>query len=430
MLQGMGEGVLPKILLLLFSIHSAAYAVTPLAGPNPIEVRVRIAEGVPHVVVRGFDLRIYETEKWGLKLVTAVDKTSEWEFRCQEGRIRVMALHSSHKSQAIELPKELKEPVSIQTPVGFLHYGSQPYRNEFNIYSSGLLCDVINHVELEKYLDGLVNSEFSAKWNEESIAAQVVVARTYAYYQILENSRKSGGKKIFDVDATVKDQVYDGSMKEDYHSSRIAAKTSGLVLTVGPEAHPVPIKAFYHSSCGGKTELPEHVWNRAYEGFKKQVTCPYCSKAPGFNWGIDFRTSDLAKAILKGAEREKVPKEELLLKNLRQASLVDFRLKYDPVSGRVASVVSVWVGASSILEFPFPAARLREWIGYGKLKSTTFQMIQHRTTEGIAWHFYGRGNGHGVGMCQWGAKAMGEKGFKVADILKFYYPDAILRKLW
>jgi stage II sporulation protein D len=374
-------------------------------------------------MVRGFDLRIFQMQRWGLQMVSAMDKMSEWEFRCQEGHIRALQLHQSAKNK----PLDLHEPVSVQTPVGFLHYGALPYRNELRIVSSGMLCDVVNHVELEKYLDGLVNEEFSSKWNSEAIAAQVVAARTYAYYQILESKKQKGS--YFDLDATVKDQVYNGSMKEDFHSSRIATQTRGWVLTVGTSPA-LPIKAFYHSMCGGETELPENVWGTQYPGFKRKVACAYCSTALQFNWALDLQVAQLAQLILKSAEKDNLPEEKELLKNLALSKMIDLRTTGGEGLVRVTSVVSVWSDGTSVFEFPVEAARFRGWVGYSRLKSTLFELTYHRTLQGPAWHFSGRGNGHGVGLCQWGAKAMGEKGFKMADILKFYYPDAILKKLW
>lgn len=409
-------------------------------GHNPIGVRVRIAEAVPHVLVRGFDLRVYDTQKWGQNLVASADKTSEWEFRCQASlndpskkTIRAVQLSPPGKRTVLEL----REPVSVHSPVGFLHYGNSPYRDELRIYSTGLLCEVINEVDLEKYLDGLVNSEFSAKWNEESIAAQVVAARTYAYHQILEAKDEKIRKSAhYDVDATVKDQVYNGSMKEDFHSSRIVTRTRGLVLTQGPDESPVPMKAFYHSTCGGITELPEHVWGKTFPGFKKPVVCPYCAESPRYRWSLDLSTSELVRLILAGARAE--AKQEGLLEGwpknaneiLATGKLLDLRISELNGERRVLKVTTSWADNQSVKELTIPGPRFRDWVGVSRLRSTSFSVFFHKVDGLNSWHFEGQGNGHGVGMCQWGAKVMGEKGFKMESILKYYYPDAILRKLW
>jgi SpoIID/LytB domain protein len=74
------------------------------------------------------------------------------------------------------------------------------------------------------------------------------------------------------------------------------------------------------------------------------------------------------------------------------------------------------------------SARLRDWLGPSRFRSTYFTVVAG--TRPGSLRFEGHGNGHGVGMCQWGAKQMGDRGFKTGAILKFYYPDAALAKLW
>jgi stage II sporulation protein D len=77
-----------------------------------------------------------------------------------------------------------------------------------------------------------------------------------------------------------------------------------------------------------------------------------------------------------------------------------------------------------------PAGRVRNWLGPLNFRSTSFHASPFLKGLAKMWHFEGKGNGHGVGMCQWGAKVMGEMGYSSAAILKHYYPDAVLRKLW
>ena len=74
---------------------------------------------------------------------------------------------------------------------------------------------------------------------------------------------------------------------------------------------------------------------------------------------------------------------------------------------------------------------MRSWMGISRFRSTDFEVKNYQLPKkGDFWVFTGSGNGHGVGMCQWGAKVMGDQGFKMTAILKHYYPGAILKKLW
>ncbi|MCM2278676.1 MAG: SpoIID/LytB domain-containing protein [Oligoflexia bacterium] len=401
------------------------------AAPRPFEpraellgearIRVRIAEAIPMATLRGFDLRIGTHTQ---------DAASEWEFRCQDDRIRALQVGGTRTL-------ELASPVTIETPAGFLQFRGRPYREELRIHSVGSLCEVINVVRLEKYLKGLVNTEFSSRWNEEAIAAQVIAARTYAMYQM----RQAMGSH-FDVDATVRDQVYDGSIKEDSRASRSVEKTRGVVLTVGPAQAPVPLKAFYHSTCGGRTELPERVWGAPVAGFRRAVPCPYCAHSPVMSWTLELKGEVIRDSLLKGARaEEKAPTgwPGDWLTALKSGRLTGLRIGKMESGGRVAELLTSWSiprkgGAPKTVELPVPAARFRDWIGPGRFRSTSFQLGPSGRTlaggGGRSWQFRGRGNGHGVGMCQYGAKTMGERGHKAMAILKHYYPDAIPRKLW
>ena len=403
-------------LFLIFGVGAQA-ALLPVPKARelvfPSRIRVRLAEALPKVQIRGMDLRIYESKKNAeLKLAAAPDRLSQWVLRCQDGRVRA-------EPQGGGETLVLQEPVSIRSPAGFLRFHDRPYREELEIHSVGSFCEVVNHVELERYLDGLVNSEFSSKWSEEAIGAQVVAARTYALYQMMVV--RGDTDRHYDVDATVKDQVYDGSVKEDFRASRAVEKTRGLVLTVGSDSHPAPLKAFYHSTCGGVTELPEHVWGASFAGFRHAVRCPYCSSSPAINWQIDLQASDVVDAFQRALVESDEPRPSFTRpwprgwkQALTQKRLVDLRAGRWDEEERVSEVITTWVYASpetgrmNSMELRVSGARYRDWMGPARFRSAAFQVIAH----GHAWRFVGRGNGHGVGMCQWGAKTMGERGFK------------------
>ena len=101
--------------------------------------RVRISEGASVVLVRGIDLRIYSAAG-ARKLASVSDRQSEWELRCEDGRIRARRETGEGVGQAtLDLP----EPVVIQSPAGFLQYKGKPYREELRIYSAGSLCGLL-----------------------------------------------------------------------------------------------------------------------------------------------------------------------------------------------------------------------------------------------------------------------------------------------
>jgi stage II sporulation protein D len=402
----------------------------------PNRIRVRLVEAAPKVEISGSRLKLSEPGKPVRLLDSASDGSpSQWVFRCQDGRVRAVPVLGG---QAIDLP----DPVSVQATGAFVYFRGKPYREELQIHSVGSFCEVVNSVEVERYLVGVVNSEFNSKWNEDAIGAQIVAARTYALYQI--KIARGEPERRYDVDASVSDQVYDGPLREDLRAQRLVEKTRGMVLTVGNDWHPSPLKAYYHSTCGGMTELPENVWGNPSVGFRRPVKCPFCGGSPALNWQLELTSKDMLEAFRRAAVSSEGTRPDWaqswpeewrqivgtkLLKGMRVGAVDG--------EGRVSEMVTSWgyldprTRRLATIDLKLAGARFREWLGPARLRSTSFRVLTQVFAHGQgSWRILGRGNGHGVGMCQWGAKTMGERGYKTASILKHYYPDAILRKLW
>jgi len=414
----------------LASVAWGVQKTLPLPLPDnslPRQIRVLVANDLDGSIVRGIDLRAFQKRVVGLGASADLHalrdevtlpksgRKSEWRVRCTADFVELRS------GSAIV---RLKAPASIESPAGFLQLDGRPYRETLWFFpASGKRwgCEAVNEVNVEEYLNGLVNSEFSAQWKPEAVAAQVVAARTYALHQILQARLKNAD---YDVHGTEKDQVYEGAAKEHFLASRVVDQTRGMVLVSRDGKKTQPIKAFYHSTCGGHTELPEKVWGVRQSGFGQRVTCPFCTSSPRFRWNLSVARNEVEGAL----------KRKLLGKNgswlggarLARVETVGHR---GPAAGtdRLSVLRTVWEFGKVTRELNVKASEFRNWLGAGRLKSTAFAVA--RTPSGD-FRFEGRGNGHGVGMCQWGAKVMGEKGYTMAGILKFYYPDAELKKLW
>lgn len=396
------------------------------ADPPPA-LRVRVLKKVHELEISGENIRASDAHQ---HMIYPVGQKSNWEIVCQGGRISV-------KSKALSPTKAIswasRSAVSFESPGHVLRLGKNVYRNVLRVsLVDSESCDVVNDVDLEKYLDGLVNSEFSSKWNEEAIAAQVIAARTYAYHQYLE-VRRVRRKQHFDVDSTTKDQVYEGVRKESSRASRIAERTRGIVLTtyLAQKQKWEPVKAFYHSACGGLTELPEKVWKRKFAGFKSQIRCSFCKDSPVYQWSLRLSSDEITQSILSHVSEKELRKWRLHeLKNLNQPKLLSIETELDSEHTRVLKIDLAWEREGHPYVASLSGARFRDWIGTTRLKSTWFQVDKKNLNARDYWVFHGFGNGHGVGMCQWGAKRMGEQGFSYASILQHYYPGAMLKKIW
>jgi stage II sporulation protein D len=237
----------------------------------------------------------------------------------------------------------------------------------------------------------------SATWHREALKAQALAARTYALSKIRQNS-----KKDFDVVASTKDQVYKGRAGADGPAGRATDETRGQVLVYRNE----PITAFFFSTSAGPTEDAMDVWSIDLP-YLKGVDCPFDMNSPYFQWRTDVWLPLLEQRL----REEGFPVG--VIAGLSPASYTK--------AGRVSHVRIL----HSDGELHVKGEELRRVLGYTVVASTQFDF----EVVGFQLQFTGRGAGHGVGLCQWGAKELAEKGYSADTIVRYYYPGAEVRDL-
>jgi stage II sporulation protein D len=256
---------------------------------------------------------------------------------------------------------------------------------------------VINRVDVEEYVKGVVPSEVSSTWHPEMLKAQAVAARTYALYQQMLSATRE-----YDVAATVQDQVYRGKQGVDAAILRAVEDTRGLVVTY----QDAPIYAAFSSTAAGLTEDAMNVWSKEYP-YLKGVECPFDLLSPYYQWKSSFKIDTLEQ-------------------NLRQQGFsVGTIATMTPLSfsrgGRVAKLRVLHSGGELVLR----GEELRKAVGYTIIPSTQFAI----ESIGRDVVLSGFGAGHAVGMCQWGAKELAELGYPFSTILQYYYPGTELQNM-
>ncbi|SPP63404.1 SpoIID/LytB domain-containing protein [Nitrospira lenta] len=259
----------------------------------------------------------------------------------------------------------------------------------------GLL--VINQVDLEEYVKGVVPAEVNSTWHREMLKVQAVAARTYALYQHMLSASRD-----YDVASSIQDQVYRGRQGVDARVQEAVESTRGLVVTHDG----APIYAAFSSTAAGITEDAMVVWSKDLP-YLKGVECPFDVESPYYQWKASFRVATLER-------------------NLRQQGFsVGTIATMTPVGFSRAGRVSKLRILHSKGELILRGEELRKAIGYTVVPSTQFTIESMGQDIVLA----GYGAGHAVGLCQWGAKELAELGYSFSSILRYYYPGTELQNV-
>ncbi len=279
---------------------------------------------------------------------------------------------------------------------------------------------IINMIDLEEYLSGVLPAEIGERTIDEYEAAkaQAVAARTYAVWKLTNGGSNS---VLF---PTIADQVYLGRDSEIDLLTKAVFETTGEILIYENE----PIAAFYHAVCGGETIPVERAWpDRNPLSYLRGVKdADYCTWAKTYSW-VEVFEEDLLKANL---EKYFVGRNLAGTEDFKD--LVDIEFAFDEKVGR-AKRMDIYT-ASDLFTVEYDQIR---W-ALGKpsapgaiLPSTKFEVEKLKTEEGrLKLTISGKGNGHGVGVCQCGAIGRARAGQKYDKILKSYYKGAKIERIY
>lgn len=259
--------------------------------------------------------------------------------------------------------------------------------------------NIINEVNIDDYLYGVLPHEISPAWSLEALKAQAVASRTLALY------RKGRSRaKDYDLDATVFAQIYRGVEGEDQRTNQAVNETRGKVLTYKEKI----TNSIFHATCGGHTEEARNVWPTSEEPYLKEVPCTFCKASPYYEWEERIKERDLRNILQeKGLDLNRI--KEIVITEVSS-------------TGRAIKIAIKERRKTQ----PLGANNFRLFLGPDLLRSTLFTVSKEKNE----FIFKGHGWGHGVGMCQWGAKGMAEQGKDHREILKHYYTGAEIEKAY
>lgn len=252
---------------------------------------------------------------------------------------------------------------------------------------------IVNTLALEAYLYSVVPREMTPSWPVAALQAQAVCARTYVL-------QRSNPQRPYDVVPSELDQVYTGIAGETPGGRAAVDATGAMVLRYADGF----ARVMYSSCCGGRTESSIDAWGGAPIPYLNGVVCTTCTDAPYYRWNRDIDLSAVAQAFA----RELQPVGPL--QAVRQGMP-------DP-SGRARDFVLQ--GARG--DVPIKGAAFRLRVGPRVLPSLLITKFEPATEAPARIAIEGGGLGHGVGLCQWGARGRALEGASFSDILHFYFP--------
>ena len=367
---------------------------------------------------------------------------------------------------------------------GYRYYGGFRYER-----IGGGDLTVVNIVDLETYIKGVVPYEMSSSWPLEALKVQAVCARSYAYINIHSGKHTS---YHFDVCNTTDCQAYYGAGTNSSSYQATERTDQAVDETAGEYAwyDGQVIEAFYSSSHGGASESVYNVWGTSLEqypylcGVEDPYEADMASKNSYSSWTVSYTSSELAQRLENYGYDASSGIESLTLTYSDLGNVIQVRVNYRgggsdtirpssmrsvfgissirfTVNGQAASsgsgttsssgggltangsasldsqgTYTVISGSGSLSQAGLdglyaisgsgsitPAEDAASGGGSGTDTPTGTQV----TVSGSSYTFQGSGNGHQLGLSQYGAWAMAERGFTYDEIIEFYYPGTYVR---
>ncbi|OQY40278.1 hypothetical protein B6228_01985 [Candidatus Atribacteria bacterium 4572_76] len=322
--------------------------------------------------------------------------------------------------------------------------------------------NIINIIGIEEYLYGVLKKEISPRWPAEALKAQAVAARTFAIFNMNKYIDKG-----YNICASTNSQAYGGVNHEDPLTNKAVDETRGVIITYKGK----PINAVYHSDSGGYTENSENVWG-SFLPYLRSVKSIFEEKVspPHHTWTCSINEKDLSKKLqkqgyninsvisiepVKKSETGRISELAFIVDNNKVINMKanDFRslMGADLIRSTLFNIKAVGKGLNiakdiedkeeiedeeeqkesmkEILEQKkdWTIKELLELMKRNKEEKEEKKEEKKLTVEimesniPLTFIFSGSGNGHGVGMSQWGAYGMTLQGSRYQDILKYYY---------
>ncbi len=364
---------------------------------NPPDIRVLLHDNIKKIQIeinQPYSISDFKSNEVLINRANLIE--SNIYLKSGEFRTRPLTSDSTHNAPTTFV--KANGNVTVFTNNGFVKLNKTKYSGKLILVPKGNdRFSILEEIGIEEYLPGVIEGEMPIKWKDDALQAQVIAARTYTLYQ-----RKIKSDALYHINK--QDLAYKGSYMNQAKSKKIVDKSRGTVMVYDWKLFP----GYFHSTCGGHTEDINLVFNLKSIPPLSGVDCGYCNKSKYYHWKKELRKNEIENKL--NETKSKVKK----IRNITTEEIGP--------GGHYSTIKIEHAGGIKRIN----ANDFRLIVGPNDLRSTAFKI----KNNGSSFIFEGRGWGHGVGLCQYGTQGMAKSGFKWFEILRHYYPEIDLVKIY
>ncbi len=367
----------------IFSINNTVFTIRVLLDEPLVEGASWIVESEDGIKVIDIDNR---TQKKLYK------KNLKIELKNQ----KLLLNNKSSESKNISFSSAKKN--------SFIFFKKIGYEGSFLLLFFNNKYYLINTIESEKYVGSVVSKESWPGWPKELNRAFAIICRTYVLSKVLtaRNKRAQGSAKVpYDIKNTNIHQTYGGGIISPILKEAVA-ETEGLIIAYNKK----PIEAMFDACCGGAlTSKMDGIDFKKAPYLSRNYACTHCKNCKLYSWSASYTTDELMQLCAADyPELKRIKEFKITARDgagfVKNLSMRDSKKNYSLTGKRLYSLSK-------------------------KIKSTRFTLTREKNNI----TFHGKGYGHCLGVCQWGACAMVEGGHTYKEVISFYYPRTILMKI-
>ncbi len=381
-----------KLFIILFIFHSFSLCSQEAPQNQPVKKRTY------HVRVLLQEKNIHEKTDWQIGSeygFTVVNPTSKKKMAI-EGR----ELDVAYKKKFFEVNGVVFDSQTLYIlPVqGNLKFDGKEYHGSLLVTRQAQTLYLINSLDLEEYVCSVLRTESWPGWPLEVNKAFAIASRSYVIGVVLNNKNST---LPYHVKNTNKHQTYSG-VHTDPVLKEAVEQTRGIFLSHEGK----PIVAMFDSCCGGVTPFDIHGVNFLHAPYlARKMPCTFCKDCKMYNWSASYPLEQF---------EQMVKKEYKNLKKIKQVSVAK--------TDKAGLVQQVHIKSQHKL-ISLPGKKVYSMLA--KVRSFCFDVCVNADKV----IFSGRGIGHHLGLCQWGAREMVRQGYSYKSVLNFYYPDTSFMRL-